>query len=154
MVTQLFVGSVLMIVTMVLSAVIWLYLEYLLLRVRPWFLTPPHALKLLVLLCTFLGTTLLMMTVTVWIWALAYLWLDLFGTLEESVYFSLVSFTTLGFGDVLLDKDWRLLGGMAAANGLVMFGLMAAMLVEMLRQTRLSQQQFLRQKEQEAEGSG
>jgi hypothetical protein len=44
--------------------------------------------------------------------------LDIFGTLEGAVYFSIVAYTTLGFGDILLPLDWRLLGGMASANGL------------------------------------
>ena len=68
------------------------------------------------------------------------LWLlQIFVTFEASVYFSLVAFTTLGFGDVLLPVEWRLLGGLAAANGLLIFGLLTAMLVETLRQIRTRQ---------------
>ena len=63
-------------------------------------------------------------------WALTFLRLDLFGTLEEALYFSAVSYTTLGFGDVLLPQAWGLLSGAAAANGLLLFGLSAAFLVE------------------------
>ena len=55
------------------------------------------------------------------------------------MYFSLVSFTTLGFGDVLFPPEWRLLSGMAAANGLLNFGLLTALLVEALRHVRLGQ---------------
>ena len=77
-----------------------------------------------------------MLTVAVWIWAVAFRLLGIFGTLEASVYFSLVAFTTLGFGDVLLPQEWRLLSGLSAANGLLMFGLMTAVLVETLRETR------------------
>jgi hypothetical protein len=65
--------------------------------------------------------------------------LGIFETLEEAVYFALVSYTTLGFGDVLLEKEWRLLSGMAAANGLLNFGLLTALLVEALRHIRLGQ---------------
>jgi hypothetical protein len=43
-------------------------------------------------------------------------------TLETAVYFSTVTFTTLGFGDITLDEDWRLLSSFEAANGLLMFG--------------------------------
>ena len=77
--------------------------------------------------------------VSVWIWAIALWVLNIFQTIEASVYFSLVAFTTLGFGDILLPVEWRLLGGLAAANGLLIFGILTAMLVETLRQTRLRQ---------------
>jgi len=79
------------------------------------------------------------MTIGVWLWAFTLLMLDVFHTLEMAVYFSLVAYTTLGFGDVLLPQEWRLLSGMAAVNGLLNIGLVTAFLVEGLRQVRLSQ---------------
>jgi hypothetical protein len=82
-----------------------------------------------------------MMTLAVWIWAIAFYALGVFITVEASVYFSLVAFTTLGFGDILLPQEWRLLGGICAANGLLMIGLLTAILVEALRETRLKQRQ-------------
>jgi hypothetical protein len=45
----------------------------------------------------------------------------------------------LGFGDVLLPQDWRILAGMTAANGFLNFGLLTALLIEALRQIRLGQ---------------
>ena len=83
--------------------------------------------------------TLGMMTLSVWVWAVALYALQIFVEFEASVYFALVAFTTLGFGDILLPVEWRLLGGMAAANGLLMFGLLTAILVEILRDTRMRQ---------------
>lgn len=79
------------------------------------------------------------MTVAVWMWALTMLALGIFDTLELAVYFALVAFTTLGFGDVLLPMEWRLLSGMAALNGLLNIGLVTAGMVETLRQLRLQQ---------------
>jgi len=78
-------------------------------------------------------------TAGVWLWAFAYQWIGAFVTLEEAVYFSLVCFTTLGFGDVLLPQDWRILAGMTAANGFLNFGLLTALLIEALRQIRVGQ---------------
>lgn len=71
----------------------------------------------------------------VWLWALTLHALGTFPTLEESLYFSMVAFTTLGFGDVLLDQHWRLLSGSLAANGLILFSLATAFLLQIL--TRL-----------------
>ena len=54
--------------------------------------------------------------------------------METSVYFAGVAFTTLGFGDIILPYEWRQLAGLCAANGLLVFGVSAAVLVEVLRQ--------------------
>ncbi len=57
-----------------------------------------------------------------------------------------VSFTTLGYGDLVLPQDWRLLGGMCGANGFMIFGFVIAMLVEALRHVRLGQIEGRRRK--------
>lgn len=141
MFVQLLLGSGLIVLTMLISAAFWLALERLLIRMHNWVQKPPHGPKLILLLFTALLSTLLMMTVAVWVWAVALYFLDIFVTFEASVYFALVAFTTLGFGDVLLPTEWRLLGGLAAANGLLLFGLLTAMLVETLRETRARQRE-------------
>ena len=66
--------------------------------------------------------------VEVWTWALLYLALGALGSLEQAVYFSTVTFTTLGFGDITLDETWRLLSSFEAANGLLMFGWSTALI--------------------------
>ena len=139
MLIQLILGSTIIIATCVVAALSWWVLEVCLARTLHWIACPPHGPKLTLVLSMAMLWTLLMMTVSVWIWAIALWSLQIFITLEASVYFALVAFTTLGFGDVLLPVEWRLLGGLAAANGLLVFGLLTAMLVETLRQTRSHQ---------------
>src|SRR5688572_15906144 len=41
---------------------------------------------------------------------------------ETAFYFSLTSYTTVGYGDVVLPPEWRLLGPIEAATGILMFG--------------------------------
>lgn len=60
--------------------------------------------------------------------AVLYRALDAVRTLEEAAYFSMETFTTLGYGDITLDKDWRLLSSFEAANGLLMFGWSTALI--------------------------
>lgn len=69
----------------------------------------------------------------IWVWAVAFYVLDIFGDFESAFYFSGVSFTTLGFGDVILPKPWRQLAGLCAANGLLIFGMSTALLTEIMR---------------------
>jgi hypothetical protein len=73
---------------------------------------------------------LLVLTCSVWGWAALYIWLGLFDSFEAALYFSIVSFTTVGYGDVVLEPGWRLLAGMTATHGLLTFGLFTAFLVE------------------------
>ena len=75
-------------------------------------------------------------TVNVWVWGLTFYLAGVFSELEPSLYFSLVSFSTLGFGDIILDEKWRLLSGLAAANGLLSFGWSTAYMVELVRRTQ------------------
>ena len=50
-------------------------------------------------------------------------------TFEEATYFSVVTFTTLGYGDMTLhDHDWRLLSGIEALNGILLVGWTTALL--------------------------
>ncbi len=69
-------------------------------------------------------------TLQVWIWALALKLFTSIESLEDAVYFALVTSTTLGYGDVTLERKWRLFGAMAAVNGLLTFGLSTAFLLE------------------------
>lgn len=64
----------------------------------------------------------------VWAWAMLYLFLGAISSIETAVYFSTVTFTTLGFGDITLDEQWRLLSSFEAANGLLMFGWSTALI--------------------------
>lgn len=73
---------------------------------------------------------LLVLTTSVWGWAALYLTLGLFEALEPALYFSIASFTTVGYGDVVLEPGWRLLAGLTATHGLLTFGLFTAFLVE------------------------
>ena len=63
-------------------------------------------------------------------WAALYMTLGLFVSLEPALYFSIASFTTVGYGDVVLEPGSRLLAGMTATHGLLTFGLFTAFLVE------------------------
>lgn len=136
MLVQLAIGSVLLVLTGSVSTLIWWGLELNLSRLHRWSRRPPHSLRLVTMLGIALLWSMLMLTVAAWIWAVAFRLVGIFPTTEEALYFALVAITTLGFGDVLLPVEWRLLGGVAAANGLLIFGMLSAMLVETLRETR------------------
>lgn len=62
-------------------------------------------------------------------WALTYLLIGAIEGLEPALYFSMVTYTTVGYGDIILGSDWRLLSAIEAVNGLFMFGWSSAVVV-------------------------
>ena len=54
---------------------------------------------------------------------------------NSAVYFSLVSYTSLGYGDVVLGPGARIFGAFSSVTGLLSFGLSTAFLVALM--TRL-----------------
>ncbi len=53
------------------------------------------------------------------IWAGVYVEVGALDNFEESLYFSLITYTTLGYGDIVLGDEWRLLASFQAANGVL-----------------------------------
>ncbi|MBC8127525.1 MAG: two pore domain potassium channel family protein [Gloeobacteraceae cyanobacterium ES-bin-144] len=57
------------------------------------------------------------------VWALFYWWQNCLPDAESAFYFSGVTYTTLGYGDLVLPKEWRLLGPVEGLTGILMCGL-------------------------------
>ncbi len=139
MLIQISLGSALVLTSILIAGASYWLMELALLWLHPWLARRPHRPKLVLVLSMTAVWVLAQMTVGVWIWALALRGLGIFADIEEAVYFALVAFTTLGFGDVLLPQEWRLLAGMAATNGLLNIGLTTALMLDSLRSIRAGQ---------------
>ncbi|MCI0748384.1 MAG: potassium channel family protein [Verrucomicrobia subdivision 3 bacterium] len=57
------------------------------------------------------------------VWALFYSWQRCLPDIESSLYFAGVTYTTVGYGDLVLPKEWRLLGPVEGLAGILMCGL-------------------------------
>lgn len=55
--------------------------------------------------------------------------------LESAVYFSFVTFTTLGYGDITLSDGWRLLSGIQALNGILLVGWSTALMFAVVQKS-------------------
>ena len=120
---------------LIVGCSLWI-LETLMAKAIGWLSREPQRLKMVLVMWLVSIWALGVVTIGVWLWALTFLGLGIFADLESSVYFALVAYTTLGFGDILLPDEWRLLSGLAATNGLLTFGALTAILVEAVRQLR------------------
>ncbi|EHM48913.1 MAG: two pore domain potassium channel family protein [Yokenella regensburgei] len=67
------------------------------------------------------------------LWGMLFLWLGEFPTLNAAVYHSGVNFATLGYGDVVMSPQWKLLGPLEAVNGAMMIGLSGASMLAVLQ---------------------
>lgn len=67
------------------------------------------------------------------IWALSYFQLQALTNFEEALYFSIVTFTTLGYGDITLHENWRILASLQAANGILIFGWSTAIIAAVVQ---------------------
>lgn len=72
-------------------------------------------------------------TPEIWSWAVLYIWLGEFESLERALYLSTVTFTTLGYGDITLQEGWQLLSSLEAANGVILFGVSTAFVFAVMR---------------------
>lgn len=67
------------------------------------------------------------------LWAVLFVVLGIFPSFEPALYIAMISATTLGYGDVTLPAQWRLLAGFIATDGFILFGLDTAFLFEVMR---------------------
>ena len=76
-------------------------------------------------------------------WATFYCTSELFPDFETSLYFSLVSYTAIGYGDVVLPQNWRLLGALQGVSGVLLCGLSTAFIFAIMNamfKARMQQQ--------------
>jgi len=71
-------------------------------------------------------------------WSLLYLATGAFSHIEPAFYFSAVTYTTVGYGDIVLRDHWRVLSSLQAANGIIMFGWTTALIVAFVHRLYLS----------------
>ena len=82
-------------------------------------------------------------TVEIWLYGLMFWAIGAIPDFETALYFSTVTFTTIGYGDVVLDKKWRMFGAIEAANGLILFGWSTAFLFSVTTRLRMLEHDWL-----------
>ena len=98
----------------------------------------------------FFKLTALLSAVTIWlfigmlvqvaVWAVVFVAVGEIDGLLTAAYFSMVNFTSLGYGDITLSADRAILGPMEAANGILMLGLSTSALFSILRDVATADQ--------------
>ena len=122
----LFIGSLVILINMVIQvAAVVVAATYILKRINAGKINPGvfTDIKMMgvILVVLFVGHELQFAT-----WAILFIWVGEFSDFETAFYHSVVNFTSLGYGDIVMSEKWRLLGALEAANGVLMFGLTAS----------------------------
>jgi Ion channel len=105
----------------VVQSVGMLVLIHWLTRLRRVLESPSAIRRVGLLVRLFLWIVLLHLT-QVGLWAVVFWRARELPTLETAVYFSLVTYTTIGFGDVVLEPSWRVLAGIEGLTGMLLVG--------------------------------
>jgi hypothetical protein len=83
-------------------------------------------------------------TVEIWLYAVLYrVVLVETQSFEEALYFSTVTFASLGYGDIVLSPRWRLISAIEAANGVILFAWSTAFLFTLTRRLNLIERDWL-----------
>lgn len=135
MLLTLLIGSVALVINMTIQVVaIVIILTFLLRNLEHYQLKSRYRTEIRVLgtlvLALFAGHLLQFA-----VWAMLFVYLGEFADFQTAFYHSVVNFTSLGYGDIVMSEKWRLLGALEAANGILMFGLTAGALLSVM--TRL-----------------
>jgi hypothetical protein len=67
------------------------------------------------------------------IWAAAYLWLGASSSIADAMLYSVDSMTTRGASGLVLQRNWRMMGALEAADGMLLFGISTAYIFSMMQ---------------------
>lgn len=82
-------------------------------------------------------------TVEIWLYALAFLAIGALDEFTVALYFSTVSFASIGYGDIILGRDWRLVGAIEGVNGLILIAWSTAFLFSVTTRLRTLEHDWL-----------
>ena len=126
--TNFIIGSLMIIITMIIHSAITHLLIYLnnsksiswVSRLRNYSLIWLSIIAIIIFCTTMIESV---------IWAMSYLYIGAIASFEKALYFSIVTFSTLGYGDIILSEKWQLLSSIQAVNGIILLGWSTAILI-------------------------
>ena len=86
-------------------------------------------------------------------WGLFYAWTGAMNGIQTAVYFSAVTYTTTGYGDLILPEEWRLVGAVEALTGILMCGLSTRFFFAVLSRLYQAQDQIAHTSQSSSEPS-
>ncbi|MEJ8572708.1 ion channel [Microbaculum marinum] len=88
--------------------------------------------RLVVIMVTSVAVLMAAHILEVWVWSQLYRLLGVAPATADQFAFAFVNYTTLGYGNVLPEPQWEVIGPMTAMNGVLLFGWSTAVLFQVL----------------------
>ncbi len=82
-------------------------------------------------------------TIEIWLYALAFWFLGALPDFEQALYFSTSTFSSVGYGDIVLPVQWRIFGAIEAPNGLILIAWSTAFLISLMNRLRALEHDWL-----------
>ena len=131
--SQLFVAGIASIFCIAIHALVTVLVATVARRVSDKIALPWQPALLVVAMVATVSALALAHVLEVGVWAETYAVVGAAPADADALYFSFVNYTTLGYGDVIPESRWRLLGPATAMCGMLLFGWSAALIFEVLR---------------------
>jgi voltage-gated potassium channel len=144
MLTEIWVAAVIVIICLLLHVAGILLMAEWLLQHRQYFERSGARIHVSFLMILLFSGIMLLHVAEAGLWAVFYYTRELFPDFETSLYFSVVSYAAIGYGDVLLPRNWRLLGAIEGVSGLLLCGISTAFIFAVMNamfKARMQQQQ-------------
>ncbi len=139
MVAQLLVATLMVLLTVTIHGIGLLYLARMLseerAEEREANLSPLSLRGLVTTLGTVLGLFALH-GIEIWLYALVYLSLDALPDFETAVYFSTITYSTIGYDDEGLATAWQLVAAVEGMNGILLMGWSTAFFISLMGRLR------------------
>ena len=144
MLTEIAIALVVVFVCLLLHVAGILLMAEWLLRHQKYFERSGTRIHFSILMLVLISGIMLLHVVESSLWAAFYYTGALFPDFETSLYFSLVTYTAIGYGDVVLPQKWWLLGAIEGVSGVLLCGLSTAFIFAVMNamfKARMQQQQ-------------
>lgn len=130
--TQLFWGSVFLTICAIIQVLVIGYAAGVLLQLGNALEHRSRFVRVVLLVSIGFGMVTVAHTAQVWIWAKAFLTMGVIGDLNGALYFAFATYTTVGYGDLVLGPGTRIFGTFAGMSGILSLGVSTAFLVAVL----------------------
>ena len=128
MLTNLALGTAVISATVVVHTLGLMAVTHLIGRLTNRFRMHGRRSRIVAMLTVVIGTFALL-TIEVWLWAISYYLLEVVADFDTALYFSTVTFSTIGYGDVLPAHGWRLFSALEGIDGFLLIGWSTAYLI-------------------------
>ncbi len=129
---QILWGSLFLVICLIIQVSFLALAEVAMGRVSGWLKRKSRLRHVITAFVTALSFIVTSHTAQVWTWAVVYVWFDVLPGWNPAIYFSLVTYTSLGYGDIVLAPGVRIFAGFAAVTGMLGFGISTAYLVSLM----------------------